>query len=85
MFDGHHIYFAPLDSGHVLRYAVTGDFADPQSWDLYDARPVGMQMNVGAVFDGRHIYFCAYGNSTMLRYDTAAPFDDPKLGTLTFP
>ena len=78
VFDGRHIYFAPLDSGHVLRYAVTGDFADPQSWDLYDARPLGMQMNVGAVFDGRHIYFCAYGNSQMLRYDTAAPFDDPQ-------
>ena len=77
-FDGRHIYFAPLTSGHVLRYAVAGDFADPQSWDLYDARPLGMQMNVGAVFDGRHIYFCSYGNSTMLRYDTAGPFDDPQ-------
>ena len=78
VFDGRHIYFAPLSSGQVLRYAVAGDFADPQSWDIYDARPLGMQMNVGAVFDGRHIYFCSYGNSTMLRYDTAAPFDDPQ-------
>ena len=75
VFDGRHIYFAPLDGGQVLRYAVDGDFADPQSWDTYDARPLGMLMNVGVLFDGRHIYFCSYGNSHMLRYDTACPFD----------
>ncbi|MEC7226966.1 MAG: hypothetical protein VXW00_08860, partial [Candidatus Latescibacterota bacterium] len=77
LYDGRHIYFAPLTSGLVLRYTVGGDFADPTSWQTFDAQPLGMHMNVGLVFDGRHVYFCAYGNSRMLRYDTEKPFDDP--------
>ena len=77
LYDGRHIYFAPLTSGLVLRYTVGGDFADPASWQTFDAQPLGMHMNVGLVFDGRHVYFCAYGNSRMLRYDTEGPFDDP--------
>ena len=40
-FDGRHIYFAPLTSGHVLRYAVAGDFADPQSWGPVRRPPRG--------------------------------------------
>ena len=77
VFDGRHIYFAPLNGGQVLRYAVNGEFSDPESWQTYDASPLGMQMNVGVLFDGRHIYFCSYGNSQMLRYDTAGALDDP--------
>ena len=61
----------------MLRYTVGGDFADPTSWQTFNAQPLGMHMNVGLVFDGRHVYFCAYGNSRMLRYDTEKPFDDP--------
>lgn len=78
LFDGRHVYFAPLTSGEVLRYDVGGAFADPQSWETYDARPQGMQMNVGLIFDGRHIYFCSYGNSQMLRFDTEGPLSDPQ-------
>ena len=77
LYDGRHIYYAPLSGGLVLRYATDCDYADPTSWQTFDATPLGMKMNVGLIFDGRHIYFCAYGNSHMLRYDTAAPFDDP--------
>tara|TARA_Y100001978_G_scaffold82493_1_gene73895 strand:- start:6008 stop:7732 length:1725 start_codon:yes stop_codon:yes gene_type:complete len=77
LYDGHHIYFAPLTSGLVLRYTVGSDFSNPTSWQTFDAQPLGMHMNVGLVFDGSHIYFCAYGNSRMLRYDTEKPFDDP--------
>ena len=77
LYDGRHIYYAPLSGGLVLRYATDCDYADPTSWQTFDATPLGMKMNVGLIFDGRHIYFCAYGNSHMLRYDTAAPFDNP--------
>ena len=77
VFDGRHIYFAPLTSGQVLRYDVSGEFSDRQSWQLYNASSHGMLMNVGALFAGRHIYFCSYGNSHMLRYDTDGAFDNP--------
>ena len=53
----------------VVQYDTKGDFADPDSWRTYDARPLNMQMNVGAVFDGHYLYFCAYGHSHMIRYD----------------
>ena len=78
VYDGRHVYFAPLSGGEVLRYATEGNFTDPQSWETFDASPLGMQMNVGVLFDGCHIYFCAYGNSQMLRYHTEKPFSDPR-------
>ncbi len=77
VFDGRHIYFAPLSGGQVLRYNIGSEFSDPASWDTYNASPQGMLMNVGVLFDGRHIYFCSYGNSHMLRYDTDGDFGHP--------
>ena len=77
-FDGRYIYFVPLTQGVVVRYDTCGDFASRDSWACYDARPLGMKMNVGAVFDGRHLYFCAYGHSLMVRYDTQGDFGDER-------
>ena len=73
-FDGRYIYFVPLTNGVVVQCDTKGDFADPDSWRTYDARPLNMQMNVGAVFDGRYLYFCAYSHSHMIRYDTQGDF-----------
>ncbi|MFH1421555.1 MAG: LamG domain-containing protein, partial [Planctomycetota bacterium] len=75
-FDGRYIYFVPLYSGVVLRYDTKGDYGDKESWSTYDAKPKGIQMNVGAVFDGRYLYFAAYGNSILVKYDTYSDFSD---------
>ena len=80
LYDGRHVYFAPLDGGAVLRHDPRRPFADPAAWEAFDparlpGRPFGMC--VGAVFDGRWIYFTPYAHSTVVRYDTRAPFADP--------
>ncbi len=76
LFDGRHIYFVPLCTGVALQYDTRGDFEDRRSWRAYDAKPLGMGMNVGGTFDGRYIYFAAYANSCMVRYDTQGDFGD---------
>jgi len=75
-FDGRYVYFVPLVSGAVLRYDTRGDYGDPSSWAVYDAKPLGMKMNVGAMFDGRYLYFAAYANGVIVRYDTKGDFTD---------
>lgn len=80
LFDGRHVYFAPLDGSAVIRYDVARPFADPGSWSAFDAHtlpgdPFGMC--VGAVFDGRWIYFAPYAHAQVVRYDTARAFADP--------
>lgn len=75
-FDGRYVYFVPLVSGVVLRYDTTGDYEAGESWSTYDAKPLGMQMNVGAMFDGRYLYFAAYGNGVIVRLDTHGLFTD---------
>lgn len=76
-YDGRYIYFVPLSTGAVLRYDTAGDFADPGSWRAFDARPLGIEMCVGAVFDGNFIYLVPYGVSkTAVRFDTRGTFED---------
>ncbi|MEE2658911.1 MAG: LamG-like jellyroll fold domain-containing protein [Candidatus Latescibacterota bacterium] len=81
LFDGQHVYFAPLESGgNVTRYDVRGDFGSPASWESFPANQAGqpsMDTCVGAVFDGRWVYFVPYAHSVVARYDTSAPFADP--------
>lgn len=76
-FDGRHIYFAPINDGRALRYDTRGDFADPASWQSFDAVPAGMQTCVGIVFDGVYLYYVPYAHSTVVRFDTRDPFTDP--------
>ena len=73
-FDGRYVYFVPLTSGVVLQYNTKGDYEDRKSWRTYDAKPLGMKMNVGAMFDGRYLYFSAYGNGVIVKYDTYGDF-----------
>ncbi len=81
-FDGRHIYFSPFDTGKVLRYDVTGNFADMSSWDVYDAinedGANSMRGFIGDVFDGRYIYFVPNSNGgyfgKILRYDATQDF-----------
>lgn len=76
-FDGRYIYLAPLSTGVPLRYDTQGRFDDPSSWRAFDAKPLGMKLNVGCVFDGRWIYYVMYGDSEhAIRYDTTGAFDD---------
>ena len=80
LYDGRHVYFAPLSGGAVLRHDPRRPFDDPAAWEAFDparlpGHPLGMC--VGAVFDGRWIYFTPYAHSTVVRYDSESPFGDP--------
>ena len=74
IFAGRYVYFVPLVSGVALRYDTRGDYGDAGSWATYDAKPLGMKMNVGAMFDGRWVYFAAYGHGVIVRCDTEGDF-----------
>ena len=77
VFDGRHVYFAPLSYGAPLRYDTEAEFQDRSAWEAYDATLLGMQRCVGAVFDGQFIYYVPYGASEhAIRYDTRASFHD---------
>ncbi len=82
VYDGVYVYFVPrLDGvGHhsrVLRHDPRAPFADPASWQAFDAGlPVSYQ---GAAFDGRYIYFvpgyeAGQPTGKVLRLDTRADF-----------
>jgi|SRR5579859_8005557 len=75
-FDGRYIYFVPLQSGHALRYDITGDFEDPASWQAVDAQPFGLRACVGAVFDGRFLYYVPYAHARVVRFDVQGDFTD---------
>ncbi len=80
LYDGRHVYFAPLSGGAVLRHDPRRPFDDPAAWEAFDpdrlpGSPFGMC--VGAVFDGRWIYFTPYAHSTVVRYDSESHFGDP--------
>ena len=80
LYDGRHVYFAPLAGGAVLRHDPRRPFDDPAAWEAFDTGrlPAGsFGQCVGAVFDGRWIYFTPYAHSSVVRYDTRAPFADP--------
>jgi len=80
VFDGRHVYFAPLDNvGMMLRYDTDGGFTDSRSWSAFDAREItGLRMGqcVGATFDGRYVYYVPYANSIPVRCDTHGEFRD---------
>lgn len=79
VFDGRHVYFAPLERGLVLRCNTRQDFTAPDSWQCHDLRRVGDLeggMCVGAIFDGRYVYFVPYAHSTVVRYDTEGEFEE---------
>jgi hypothetical protein len=75
-FDGRYVYFAPLVHPTALRYDTRGDFADPASWEAFDASPLGMTNCVGVVFDGAFVYFVPYQNDRVVRYHTGGAFKD---------
>ena len=75
-FDGRYVYFVPLGNGVCLRYDTEAGYADPTSWQAFDASTVGMGICVGAVFDGRHLYYVQYANGIAVRFDTTADFRD---------
>ncbi|MEE2658596.1 MAG: LamG-like jellyroll fold domain-containing protein [Candidatus Latescibacterota bacterium] len=76
LYDGRYIYLIPLLHGVVARYDPQSEFGSCDGWELFDAAPLGMELNVGAIFDGRFVYFCSYGYDRMFRYDTRLPFTD---------
>ncbi|MBU0640428.1 MAG: hypothetical protein KKB50_16310 [Planctomycetes bacterium] len=87
VFDGRFVYFVPCHNGtiyhaEVLRYDISGDFLDAQSWDTFDPRDYGIGRggyNEG-VFDGRYVYFVPNNwtspHGQVLRYDTAIDLGD---------
>jgi len=92
LYDGRHVYFAPLERDTVMRCQVGAPFGDPASWQCFDlgrVRTPGesrgeaggsrapVRSCVGAVFDGRYVYFVPYAHSTVVRCDTEGEFGDP--------
>ena len=81
VFDGRFVYFVPLESrGTVLRYDSQAEFAEPASWEAWNAHDTSgleMGMCVGAIFDGQYVYFVPYANSVVVRYDTNGGFGEP--------
>lgn len=78
VFDGRHVYFAPLaDRGIALRCDTREEFAAASAWEARDAKGWGLGMCVGAVFDGRYIYYVPYAHSRVVRFDTEGGFADP--------
>ena len=77
VFDGSYVYFVPLSTATILRFDTRNEFESSQSWEAFDANPLGLELCVGGVFDGRHIYFVPYGISkTAVRFDTQGEFTD---------
>lgn len=77
VFDGRHVYFAPLAEGGIgLRYDVSGEFGAAESWEACDGSGHGLDTCVGAVFDGRYVYYVPYARSTVVRFDTEKGFSD---------
>lgn len=75
VFDGRHVYFAPLAEGGVaLRCDVKGTFTAASTWEAFDARAEGLGTCVGAVFDGRYVYYVPYAHSRIVRFDTEGDF-----------
>jgi len=78
VFDGRHVYFAPLAEGGIgLRYDVNGEFSAASSWEGCDGNAHGLDTCVGAIFDGRYVYYVPYAHSTVVRFDTEKEFADP--------
>ena len=77
VFDGRHVYFAPLAAGGVaLRCDVRGTFTAASTWEAFDAAVEGLGTCVGAVFDGRYVYYVPYAHSRIVRFDTEGEFAD---------
>ena len=79
VFDGRHVYFAPLaDRGIALRCDTRQEFTAMAAWEAFDAQSQGLGMCVGAVFDGRYIYYVPYARSQVVRFDTEGAFANPE-------
>jgi|GEM_PF-1863507 len=85
VFDGAFVYFLPMARPEtntvdtVLRYDVSADFTDDNSWDTVEAPCV--EGFTGAVYDGqRYIYLTggldAPATGIQVQYDTLGPFED---------
>ncbi len=99
LFDGRHLYFAPLDNGagahgEVLRYDVRQPFASPSSWTTYDPGAAGVGTDPDGfsalVSDGRHLYLIPSDagsgpSGEVVRLDTTAPFDSSSSWTTFAP
>ncbi len=86
VYDGRHVFFAPLTGGPVLRYDPGDDFQDDRAWEAFDTSLLpGFGACVGAVFDGQFVYFVPYAHGTVVRYDTALSFVDADSWTACTP
>ncbi len=86
-FDGRFVYFVPSandgsDSGDVVRYDTTADFATASSWTAFDTTTLDSTASsyYGAVFDGRYMYFEPYNiDGAFARFDAVEPAAEPAL------
>ena len=91
-FDGRFVYFPPgyegtstyksiledKHSGQFMRYDTHSEFANPDSWQRFDSKPLSERATNfdGAAVDGRYVYFVPLSNGLVLRFDTRGRFED---------
>jgi hypothetical protein len=76
-FDGRYVYFAPHQTGLVVRWDSTLPFDAASSWETFDvsALHAGASGFFGTAFDGEFVYFSANTGMSMARFrarDTVA-------------
>jgi hypothetical protein len=69
-FDGRYVYFAPHNSGIVVRWDSTKPFDAAGSWESFNLTTLhpGASGFFGTAFDGQYVYFSANATSTMARF-----------------
>jgi hypothetical protein len=69
-YDGRYVYFAPHQSGLVVRWDTTLPFNVASSWETFDLAALhpGASGFFGTAFDGQYVYFSANAASTMARF-----------------
>jgi hypothetical protein len=69
-FDGKYVYFAPHQSGVVVRWDSTQPFNSAASWETFDLTTLhaGAAGFFGTAFDGQYVYFSANTGAAMARF-----------------
>jgi hypothetical protein len=69
-FDGRYVYFAPHQTGVIVRWDTTLPFNAASSWETFDLTMLnaGAKGFFGTAFDGQYVYFSANASSTMARF-----------------
>ncbi|MGN7610532.1 hypothetical protein ACQZV8_00420 [Magnetococcales bacterium HHB-1] len=88
IFDGHYVYFIPLNNGQpfgqITRYDTLRPYHEKTSWSLIDSARFNPQSCgfTDGLFDGRYLYMVPFFNGQhhgqVTRFDTQSSPEDPQ-------